>query len=842
VLAVAALVASTLTVAAVGQRGSAVEQTRLAFARELAAAAQANLDVDPERSILLAMEAVDATGEDGLVLREAVDALHAAIAADRLLFTIADPSTGNVLWSPNGDLIATGGSVGGNAVTDVVLWDARTGQEVRRLTGHEGDIESITFSNDGSLLVSTSADRTARVWDVETGAEIRTFTADEYEHLPGASFSPDGRQLVLGTGCCLDDRTHSTAMRVIDTRSWSVDRTLPADAQEWFFAAPSYSPDGTRVVAETAIWDVDSGRRLVEMPGEHGIWRPDGAVIAQYDPGTEGVVIVDATDGSILDRLPVPGGVTGFAWSPDATLFATGGYDGVARVFDAGSGQELLALAGHRGLVGLVSFSSDGTRLVTGGGDGAARVWDVSPEGGAEVGAAAYNGWITDVAYAPDGATILTAGDSGWIWDAATLDRIEGMPDANEAIAIAPDGSLLATAGWSDGDDVRVVDVETGEIRATLPGATRVAFSPDGSKVVTADLGPVVKLWDAASGERSGAPLRDPDAPLESSEAVSFNPDGSLLAVLDGRATVRVWRTDDRALLEAWQANSGIGRALAWDPRGGLLATGGADGASVWAGSSFERVRTLPGGGLVNDLAFNADGTRMATVSDGGTITIWDTGSWQEVLILPTHDRLSGVAFSPDGASMVTVSGSGELRVYTLDLARLLSIAARSVSRPLTDEECRLYLHAPCAPDDSAVDRPAPAEGGQPTVLDGAYQVTITESDGRAAGWNRELASFGQGRYTLTLLDGTYRLTQDHPYGARTSWGTYEVSGDGIVLTEVSDARCAGVRTEGTWQREAAALTLHDLEVIDTEACPDDGWAGVVFASEPWTRLGELAA
>ncbi len=93
-LAVAALVASTLTVIAVGQRGSAVEQTRLAFARELAAAAQVNLDVDPERSILLASEAVEATSEDGLVLREAVDALHAAIAADRLLFTISDPSTG----------------------------------------------------------------------------------------------------------------------------------------------------------------------------------------------------------------------------------------------------------------------------------------------------------------------------------------------------------------------------------------------------------------------------------------------------------------------------------------------------------------------------------------------------------------------------------------------------------------------------------------------------------------------------------------------------------------------------------------------------------------------------
>ena len=75
------------------------------------------------------------------------------------------------------------------------------------------------------------------------------------------------------------------------------------------------------------------------MPGHFiGVWRPDGAVVAQNDQTTEGVVIADATDGSIVDRVTVPGGVTGFAWSPDGTLFATGGYDGFARVFDAESG------------------------------------------------------------------------------------------------------------------------------------------------------------------------------------------------------------------------------------------------------------------------------------------------------------------------------------------------------------------------------------------------------------------------------------------------------------------------------------------------------------------------
>ncbi len=157
-----------------------------------------------------------------------------------------------------------------------------------------------------------------------------------------------------------------------------------------------------------------------------------------------------ATDGSVLDRLPVPGGVTGFAWSPDATLFATGGFDGIARVFDAGSGEELLTLAGHRGLVGLVSFSSDGTRLVTGGGDGTARVWDVSPEGGAEVGAAAYNRWLSDVEYAPDGATIVTAA-----WDRRVdlgsddTDRVEHCPMRTQRVAVAPDGSIAR-----DGDRV----------------------------------------------------------------------------------------------------------------------------------------------------------------------------------------------------------------------------------------------------------------------------------------------------------------------------------------------------------------------------------------------------
>jgi WD40 repeat protein/DNA-binding SARP family transcriptional activator len=541
VLAVAALVATTLTVVALGQRGTALEQGRLASARELAAAAMTSMDIDPKRSIELAMQAIDATADDDVILREAVDALHAAIAADRLLFTIDDPSTGNAVWSPSGDLIATGGSVGGNAVTDPVLWDAETGEEVRRFTGHEGDVESIAFSNDGSMLVTTAADRTTRIWEVDTGTQLASIPIAEYEYVLGGAFSPDGRRLIIGTGCCADGRLRPTAMRVIDTRSWREVDTIPREPQRGeFWASPSYSPDGTRIVAENAIWDARTGGRLVEMPGDHGIWRSDGAVIAQVVSGglVSSIHMVDATDGTIVDRVPVPGGVTGNSWSPDGTLFATGGYDGIARVFDTQTGEEILTLAGHQGLVGLVSFSSDGTRLVTGGADGAARVWDVSPEGGAELQAAAYAGWMNEVTFSPDGSTIATAGwDGGWSWDGSTLVRVDPMPEAEQGVAYSPDGSAMATSG---GGGTTMIDVATGEVRATLPPASKVAFSPDGSLLASAGDGPTVHLFDVADGDEVGGELSDPEAPLESSEAIAFSPDGSSVAVMDGRATARV--------------------------------------------------------------------------------------------------------------------------------------------------------------------------------------------------------------------------------------------------------------------------------------------------------------
>ena len=148
VLAVAALVAAALTVFATGQSSRAEGEERTATARELAAASVANVDVDPERSILLALEAIDRTRSvDGSVLPEAEEALHRAVTSSRIELTAKDVG-GSLDWSPDGVFVTEGPENSGT----IDIRDATTGVSVRSWKGHDVDVNDVRFSDDGSML------------------------------------------------------------------------------------------------------------------------------------------------------------------------------------------------------------------------------------------------------------------------------------------------------------------------------------------------------------------------------------------------------------------------------------------------------------------------------------------------------------------------------------------------------------------------------------------------------------------------------------------------------------------------------------------------------------------
>ena len=110
--------------------------------------------------------------------------------------------------SPDGHLLATSrrdkpatlydAMVGASRHGGVVLWDLATGKEVQRISGHGGSIEALTFSPDGSSLLTGSQDQTARLWDVKTGKETRRFSS-QGGWVTSVGFTPDGRTALTVT-------------------------------------------------------------------------------------------------------------------------------------------------------------------------------------------------------------------------------------------------------------------------------------------------------------------------------------------------------------------------------------------------------------------------------------------------------------------------------------------------------------------------------------------------------------------------------------------------------------------------------------------------------------------
>lgn len=98
--------------------------------------------------------------------------------------------------------------------------------------------------------------------------------------------------------------------------------------------------------------------------------------------------------------------------------------------------------------------------------------------------------------------------------------------------------------------------------------------------------------------------------------------------------------------------------------------------------------------GAVGHVAFDAGGERLASSSTDGTVRIWDVESADEVAVLRGHrGRVTSAAFSPDGTRLASISADGTVRVWALELDELIDLAEQRLTRDLTDDECRRYLH-----------------------------------------------------------------------------------------------------------------------------------------------------
>lgn len=671
---------------------AAQAQQQIATSRELAAASISNLEVDPERSILLALEAL---GSSYTV--EADDALHRAVQASRLELVVPAHEPGApmmVALSPDNTQFVTAAADG-----LVKTWDMETGKQLLRfdgyfaayspdgkrlaivmpnrtikmidpMTGKEiqlaGQVDAnfaIAFNKDGSRLVTTAANNTPKIWEAKTGREMVALPGHS-DFVSSAVFNKTGTRLLTAS----DDRT----ARVWDTTTGEQLLRL-SDHPGWVVGA-EYSPDGKRIATISAnvayIWDSASGERLLTLA---------------------------AHQNSVFTVV----------FSPDGTRLATGGLDRKIIVWDVTTGNELFRLSGHTGDVIDLEFSRDGKHLVSSSKDGTVRLWDVGPR--RELLTLPVNDSSGQITLNMEGNYLATTYGTGAIkiWDIHSGNELITLPQPGSRVSdlsFDRKGIRIFTAG-NDGN-VRVWDSRTGAELAVISGHTAalsaLTISTDGKQLATASHDYRVKIWDISSNKVGHTPLLT----LEHSGSVfsvAFDPGDWILAAGGQDGNTILWDIKTGEEIQVLRGHADYVTAIAFAPDGTRIVTSSWDGtAKVWDPATGEEVFTLGSHiGGVTSIAFSPDGTRIATASEDGTAKLWEASTGEELLtFFGDGSALYDILFSSDG-NLIATGGDSGVHVYVLQIDALIALAKSRVTRSLTTEECQKYLHlkqTDCAP------------------------------------------------------------------------------------------------------------------------------------------------
>jgi WD40 repeat protein/serine/threonine protein kinase len=354
-------------------------------------------------------------------------------------------------------------------------------------------------------------------------------------------------------------------------------------------------------------------------------------------------------------------------FNADGTRIVTASGDGTARIWNGLTGEPIATLPhGDRTAVYRAAFSPDGTRVVTGSSDSLARIWDVAT-GEMKTELSGHTGRVYACEFSPDGRRIVTgsADRTARVWEAARGDLIIALPPGNKEIDF--DGVLFSADGQyvmtENRHDVEIMWDTAGHAPAVFGGSTPDAqFSPDGSRIVTADH--KGSVWDVASGQL--------DLAISGTKAsftgARFSPDGTRIVTTSMDNTASLW---DAATGQSIATLSGheervFGARFSAD--GASIVTRSSDGsARIWEGRTGRLVASIPpvpaakaseGNAELSDVEFDPSGTRIVAAYQSPNIgRVFDARTGGPIVALSGDTgTLFSAEFSRDGGRIVISS------------------------------------------------------------------------------------------------------------------------------------------------------------------------------------------
>ena len=435
--------------------------------------------------------------------------------------------------------------------------------------------------------------------------------------------------------------------------------------------------------------------------------------------GSEGVVyLINTSTGEGIGAIMTGSPVNAVAFSPDDSLIAAAMSDMTVGVWQVADSAERYRLSGHEDIVTDVEFSADGETLASSSADSTVRLWDATKGQPLHI-LQKHIDYVFKLSFSADGRRLASSsaaidvGESDrtpehntiQVWDVASGENLLTIPPEGigfvRDVEFSPDGATIAATTWSGalGGTARIYDAQTGEELQRLYAHRNIIanleFSPNGALLATASRDQSVKIWDIDKGVlvTSYVDLGDRIQDIE------FSPDGEYLLIGLGEAgnfpdgsdspadsSAYLWDLRNRTQAQVYAGHSNWVWAADISADGSLVASGsgplfGPDSVAaldatvrVWDAKTGAEIMALEGHeDTVDSVRFLPDGQQLLSASWDGTIRRWELETGGEVQRYTVEDALIFmIDLLPNGAQFVSASSDAIIRLWDIESGEVL--------------------------------------------------------------------------------------------------------------------------------------------------------------------------